>query len=402
MFKLISAAICLFAAAAPLGTAAGSPQCSAAMAQWLDPDGGMPVAPQALYDELASASVVLLGEAHTDADHHRWQTSVLAALHSRNPNLVIGLEMLPRKVQPALDAWSRGALDEATFLEQAQWRELWGYDADLYLPILHFARINRLPMVALNIDRQLVSKVGAGGWDVLAADERMGLSDPAPASQAYRRSLGELFSYKLGAGIHTQSEGHGDALPSLEEVMQMDAFNNFVDAQLTWDRAMAEALAESHRLDKGALIVGIVGRGHLEHGYGIPTQLADLGIDGVRVLLPVDKADCGTLQAGLADAVFMLEARSEPQPAPRPRLGVMIENADPGVSVMQVIDDSVAESGGLLKGDVVLRAAGFETESVDALIEVVQRQAPGTWLPLDIMRDGQAMQVIARFPQRFE
>jgi uncharacterized iron-regulated protein len=402
LFRLMSLLIGLTTAAVPVGATAGLAQCEASTAQWLDPGDGMPIAPQSLFEELASAPVVLLGEAHTDADHHRWQVNVLAALHSRQPNLVIGLEMLPREVQPVLDAWSRGALDEAAFLEQARWRELWGYDAALYMPILHFARMHRLPMVALNIDRQLVSKVGAAGWDSLEPDERLGLTDPAPASADYRRALGELYRYKLGAGLHGHSGEQEHEMPSLEEVLEMENFNHFVDAQQTWDRAMAEALANAHELDDEALIVGIVGRGHLEYGYGIPSQLADLGIDDARVLLPVDLDQCDTLEAGLADAVFMLETRQAPEPAPRPRLGVMIENADLGVIVMQVIDDSVAESSGLREGDVVLRAAGFDTESVDTLIEVIQRQARGTWLPLDIMRDGREIQVIAKFPQRFE
>ena len=54
---------------------------------------------------------------------------------------------------------------------------------------------------------------------------------------------------------------------------------------------MAEALAAAHRRDPEALIVGIIGRGHLEYGHGIPHQLADLGIDDVGVLLPVDADD---------------------------------------------------------------------------------------------------------------
>mgnify|MGYP001824471853 CR=1 FL=1 len=248
MLRLMSLVICLITAAVPVGAIAGPAQCNAATAQWLDPGDGMPIAPQTLFEELASASIVLLGEAHTDADHHRWQANVLAALHSREPNLVIGLEMLPRKMQPALDAWSRGALDEAAFLEQAQWRQLWGYDADLYLPILHFARMNRVPLVALNIDRQLVSKVGDGGWDSLDPEQRMGLTDPAPASPDYRRALGELYSYKLGAGIHGHSDEHDDELPSLDDVMQMEAFNHFVDAQLTWDLSLIH-ISEPKRLD---------------------------------------------------------------------------------------------------------------------------------------------------------
>jgi len=310
----------------------------------------------------------------------------------------VGLEMLPREKQPVLDDWTRGELDEAALLERTQWRELWGYDAGLYLPILHYARINRLPAVAINIDRQLVSRVGAEGWDALAEDQRLGLSDPAPASPAYRRGLGELYAFKLSMGMH----GEGDADQRLEDVLQSEAFDHFVDAQLTWDRAMAETLAEAHRVQPQAVVVGIVGRGHIEHGYGIPHQLADLGIDDVAVLLPVDAGeDCAALEAGIADAVFGVDPRTRGATAARPQLGVMIENAEPGVRVMEVVADSVAAASGLRAGDVIVRAAGFDTATTAELVEVIQRQAPGTWLPLDVLRAGRETQLIARFPQAF-
>jgi len=60
--------------------------------------------------------------------------------------------------------------------------------------LLHFARLNRVPMIALNIDRELVSKVGQQGWQSLDQEQRMGLSDPAPASEDYRRSLAQLYA----------------------------------------------------------------------------------------------------------------------------------------------------------------------------------------------------------------
>jgi hypothetical protein len=33
-------------------------------------------------------------------------------------------------------------------------------------------------------------------------------------------------------------------------------------------------------------------------------------------------------------------------------------------------------------------------------VEIVSRQAPGTWLPLSIRRDGQEIDLIAKFPPR--
>lgn len=371
--------------------------CEAHIAQWLDPASGDVIEGGRLFERLAATRIVLLGEAHTSAAHHRWQHYMLAALHSRNPNMMVGFEMLPRRAQTVLDDWSAGRIGVEKFLEDSRWRKVWGYDPDLYLPLLHFARQNRLPALALNVDRELVSRVGDKGWDAVAASERTGLSDPAPASDAYRDSLAELYAYKISLG---QVE---DADPDLEQIRDSQAFSHFVDAQLTWDRAMAEALAAAHRRDPRALVVGIVGRGHLEYGYGIPHQLADMGIDNVEVLLPLDAdAGCGPLPAELANAVFVVEAEDDAAAAPKPRLGVIIEDGDDAVRVMQVVEDSVAERSGIRAGDRIQSAAGFGTRNSADLIEIIQRQAPGTWLPIIVKRGSKTVEITARFPQSFD
>jgi len=375
--------------------------CDHHVAQWLDPANGDVVQVGEVFDRLSSARIVLLGEAHTTVAHHRWQLYMLSALHSRHANLVVGFEMLPRRVQASLDDWSAGRLTEEEFLEQSEWQKVWGYDAGLYLPLLHFARLNRLSTVALNVDRKLVSQVSQRGWQALGEDERMGLSDPAPASDAYRNSLAELFAYKQL--LSDASEGEDSVEPDLDEILRSDAFSNFVEAQLTWDRAMAEALAAAHRRDPKAIVVGIVGRGHLEYGYGIPHQLADMGIDDVDVLLPLDStATCDPLPADLASAVFVVDAESETPAPPRPRLGIIIEGSDAGVRVSQVVENSVAAQCGLVEGDLIEAAAGFKTTTNAALIEIIQRQAPGTWLPLKVKRGDESLELLAKFPQSFE
>ena len=375
--------------------------CDHHVAQWLDPSSGDVVRAEQVFARLADSRIVLLGEAHTAMAHHRWQLYMLSALHSRQSNLVVGFEMLPRRVQSSLDDWSAGTLTEEEFLEQAEWQKVWGYDPDLYLPLLHFVRLNRLPAISLNIDRELVSQVSQQGWQALDDSQRMGLSDPAPASDAYRDSLAQLFAYKQ---ILAETEEDEDAPePDLDEIMDSDAFSNFVDAQLTWDRAMAEALAAAHRRDPKATVVGIVGRGHLEYGYGIPHQLADMGIDDVDVLLPLDAtATCDPLPVDLASAVFVVDAESEEPVAPRPRLGVIIEGSDAGVRVSQVVEGSVAAQCGLLEGDLIEAAAGFNTTTNVSLIEIIQRQAPGTWLPLKVRRGDETLELLAKFPQSFE
>lgn len=400
-----SARICLLALlfCLPIQARADSDSCNRAIGQWLDPATGKTLPGERLFERLADAKVVLLGETHTSAADHRWQAYMLAALQSRHSNLSVGFEMLPRRVQPALDAWVSGQLSEDQFLEQADWRNVWGYDPRYYLPLLHFARMNRLPAFAMNVDRGVVSQVGSEGWQSLSDEQRHGLSEPAPASEAYRDSLAELYVYKLGMS-ETEKGGtsaHGEADP--ETIKDSAGFANFVAAQQTWDRAMAEAIAAAHRRDPDTLVVGLAGRGHIEHGYGIPSQLADLGIDGVEYLLPIDSSeDCDTLPTDLASAVFVVDAADDAPPAPRARLGVLIEPGDGGVRVIEVIEDSVAEAAGIRAGDIILAAAGFETATTGKLIEIVQRQAPGTWLPLRLSRDGEVLTPTARFPQSFE
>ena len=54
------------------------------------------------------------------------------------------------------------------------------------------------------------------------------------------------------------------------------------------------------------MVVGIIGRGHLEYGYGTPSQLADLGVDRVSILLPTDTDFDPVRDPAIADALYRL------------------------------------------------------------------------------------------------
>jgi S1-C subfamily serine protease len=128
-----------------------------------------------------------------------------------------------------------------------------------------------------------------------------------------------------------------------------------------------------------------------------------MGIDDVDVLLPLDStATCDPLPADLASAVFVVDVESETPVPPRPRLGIIIEGSDVGVRVSQVVEDSVAAQCGLVEGDLIEAAAGFKTTTNASLIEIIQRQAPGTWLPLKVKRGDESLELLAKFPQSFE
>lgn len=240
---------------------------------------------------LAKNDVVLLGESHDDAEHHRWQLSTITVLYCTRPNMVIGFEMFPRRVQPVLDRWSNDELSEAAFLTEVDWPRIWGIDVALYLPIFHFARMHHLSMIALNVDRETNRRVAAQGFGAVPSTQRENVGEPVPASSSYRDRLFEWFKAHPGFG--------GDASADLAR------FEQFVRAQLFWDRAMAEAIAGAHSSGQQSLIVGIMGSGHIEHGDGVPRQLAALGVDNVVTALPWPAtADWPSHDPPIADMLF--------------------------------------------------------------------------------------------------
>lgn len=343
-----------------------------------------PVDTADLLRRAAEAPVVLLGERHDSADHHRWQLHTLVALHALNPNLAVGLEMLPRSTQPVLDRWSAGQLSEAELLKETNWQKVWGYDAKFYLPILHFARMNRLPVIALNVDRGLVSRTAREGWAAIPQGEREGVGNPAPAPSSYVKRLREAM------------EAHGPGESGRER--NAESFQRFVEAQSVWDRAMAERIADTNR-DTNRTVVAILGMGHVEGHDGVPFQLADLGIGNAFVLLPWDPdRPCDSLDGRVADAVYGLDDTDSPDAARRPRLGVMLEPGHGGAQIRSVAEGSVAAAAGLAPGDVVVAAAGSPVRDPSDLSAVVQRQAPGTWLPLTVKRQQGTTELVAKFP----
>jgi len=205
--------------------------------------------------------------------------------------MALGFEMFPRRVQPVLDRWSGGELDEASFLAEVDWPRIWGFDPELYLPLFRFAQANRLPVVALNVDRDTNRRVAAAGF-AIPPEEREGVGDPAPASPAYHERLAAWFKKHPAGADPTRLE-------------------RFIRAQLFWDRAMAEAILGARR-DRGRpLIVGIMGSGHVEHGDGVPHQLAAMGEDNVATALPWPAgAECPTGASPIATFLFGLA----PQP----------------------------------------------------------------------------------------
>lgn len=182
----------------------------------------------AFLDALARAEVVFLGEQHTDETTHRVELAVYEGLLARRSGkVVLALEMFERDVQPDLDAYVAGRLDEPAFLSRAR---PWGNYPTAYRPLIEMARAAGRPVVASNFPAPLRQRLAKEGPAALAALEGETRRDaPAtllPNTAAYwRRADNAIRS-------HRGMMGGGD-----------DKDQRLYSTQSLWDNAMGEACA---------------------------------------------------------------------------------------------------------------------------------------------------------------
>lgn len=260
---------------------------------WFDPAQKHLIDYPQLMKDMAEQQVVLLGEYHDRYDIHRWQLSICSGLLAHRQDIAVGFEMFPRRLQPVLDAWIAGEMDEKNFLETAEWDSVWRFDSELYMPIFRFCREAGVRMLALNCHRPLVTRVGKEGWDAVPVEERDGLTPAKPATKAYREYL-----MRITNGGPSWMAGKDASSPE---------YDRFVRAQQVWDRAFACNIVQALHDKEAGLIIGIIGKGHLEYGHGTPFQLRDLGIEKQAVLLTCDQPlDDMQISADYARAVYRL------------------------------------------------------------------------------------------------
>jgi uncharacterized iron-regulated protein len=236
----------------------------------------------------SGSDLVLIGESHDNKSHHEMELAVIRALWDRKLPLAIGLEMMQTDTQRQLDDWTEGRIDERQFRQvfTTNWS-----DYDMYRDILLFAREHRVPMIALNVPREIVSKVAHHGFASLTPQEKQGLPEGTscdinnPSTQLLLKTFRGIPSHR-GAG-------------------QM--FTNFCEAQTLRNSGMALNIARYHGRHPDTKIVGLTGIWHAVRN-AIPEQLDRSGSKlGCLVLLPeIPEAPAGTFEADSADYLIGL------------------------------------------------------------------------------------------------
>ena len=213
--------------------------------------------------ELKKNRVILVGEHHTNVGHHYGQLNVIQTLAEAGVRVAVGLEMFKKEDQDALDQWVAGKISEEEF--EAIYYQNWTYPWSAYRMIFEYARKEKIPMIGLNVPRDITRQVSRKGFSSLSEEQKGRLAEVSC------RVDKEYMDYiKKAFGGH----GHG----------KMN-FIYFCEAQMVWDNAMAVHTLDYLKRNPEDVVVLLAGVGHVRKG-AVPRQISLRSKIPQAVILP--------------------------------------------------------------------------------------------------------------------
>jgi uncharacterized iron-regulated protein len=237
-----------------------------------------------MIEELKGTRLVFVGETHENSTHHAAQLEIIKAFQKSGKPFAIGLEMFTAEKQPELDLWVSGKLDLDSFIKlyYYEWTMAW----PLYRDILLYARDQRIPLIGLNVPREITHKVARDGFAALTPEERSQLPAGITCSvdAEYRAFIKRVYM-----------KGHGGSDKT---------FIHFCEAQMVWNKSLERNLQKQLLRHPEQTMIVLTGSGHAMK-QGIPEEvLRDTGIPA-KVILP-EVSDYNRNKASKSDADYLL------------------------------------------------------------------------------------------------
>jgi uncharacterized iron-regulated protein len=205
--------------------------------------------------ELVQARVVLIGEEHTSMDQKLFHGRLLEEMAGLGSDLILGMEFFLRSDREVLERWSQGEIDTETLLREVGWYDRGGYRFAYYQPIMEVARRRGIPVVGLNVERDIPRAVNRGGLDGLDEQQRLEVGEiETGGSPEHRYLIGRYFGETVA-------------------MLPPGWFDNMYSAQCLWDVVMARSILDNLR--PNATMVVIVGSGHVAYDVGIARRIHD-------------------------------------------------------------------------------------------------------------------------------
>ncbi len=209
----------------------------------------------ALVDQVAAADIILIGELHDSALHHKVQGCIVKLASEAKPSPALVWEHLTNEQQPTLDRFmASGKRDADAFAKAVDWDKSGWPAFELFKPIVEVGLQKSLAMYGGNVRGPVLMKAArTRGRDVpdklkpLMSGEGAGLGNDATVSLR-----DELVA------------SHCGLLPAT-------AIDSMIYAQQFRDAHLAKVTADAFKKHGKAIVVA--GNGHVRGDRGIPYHL---------------------------------------------------------------------------------------------------------------------------------
>ena len=349
---------------------------------------GVKVTAEQMTAAITDARIIYVGETHDNPASHRQELQVLKAAAERYPGQVsLGMEMFNTGHQDVLDKWVAGELSEKEFLKDSDWYSNWQMDFAYYADILHYAREAKIPVVGINVSRELRQKVGMHDLAELDDETRTQLPEMDFEDRYHKAMIESIFA------------GHGQGPKMLEA---------FLRVQTLWDESMAENIVR-HMADQGQehRMVVIAGGYHVRHGFGIPRRVyrrmptSYVLVGSLELVVPAELQDklmdVDLPTFPMAPYDYLAYTEYEKLPGERVKLGVRMREDDGKVIVEAVVPNSAAAIAGVAEGDIIVALDDTAIEENFDLIYTVNQHVSGDQSKLTIERAGERLKLDVTF-----
>jgi uncharacterized iron-regulated protein len=260
--------------------------------------------------QLDGADIVFVGEQHDNPPTHQLELAMLDGFARQKRAVILSLEMFERDVQPSLNSYLSGQMQEAEFLKVSR---PWPAYQSNYRPLVEIALANHWPVIAANVPRRYASQVARSGLpaiDSLPPAERAYLASKVacPKDQYFKR-----FQQQMGS--HPGPTGGS----SIKSVMSDDRalMERLYEAQCLKDETMAESIANawSSAGSPKPLVVHFTGAFHSDYRLGTVGRVQQrLPHQRIRVvsIVPVTDLDKAKANEHRRQADYLVFAQGSP------------------------------------------------------------------------------------------
>ncbi len=290
--------------------------------------------------------------------------------------------MLPVTVQEALNRWSAGELTKDEFLRETRWYVNWNFNFGFYERILDFAKEHRLPVYALNVPREVITKVRMRGWEALSDEEKVFVPKaPDLTNKDHRTLIRAVFE---SSDIPPQMRG-----PGLDMM-----FEGLYRGQSAWDEVMSDNAVRGAE-SEGRRVVVCAGSGHLLYNLGLNRRAFEKsGLAGKTVVAVAVPAGAKGIRVSRTYADYVFAIAEEAKPA-FPTIGLAFKKVEslPNLVVESKPTEGAASRADFEKGDVVLSVDGRAYDDINELRMELAKLRCGGEVKFKVLRAGQVKEV---------